>query len=138
MKLEVKRIAKKADYTIGKLYVDGEYFCDTLEDKVRDLSKEKKVYGQTAIPAGTYKVEMVYSPKFSPRFDGAKLPLIKDVSQFSGILIHSGNTKEDTSGCILVGKNKIVGGLIDSRKAMIELLAMFRKYKDEPIQIEVS
>ena len=138
MKLELKRIVKKADYTIGKLYVDGKYFCDTLEDKVRDLSKENKVYGQTAIPAGKYEIEMVNSPKFSPRFDGARLPLLMDVPQFKGILIHSGNTTADTLGCILVGKNKIIGGLVNSKDTMLSLLAALEDHKKEQILIEVS
>ena len=87
MKLLLKRIALRDTYTIGKIYIDGEYFCDTLEDKVRDLNKngvfdgdEKKVYGETAIPYGTYKVILSYSPKFK-----RILPELLDVPCFTGI-----------------------------------------------------
>lgn len=76
MELELRRIAKKDVYTIGKLYIDGEYFCDTLEDKDRGLSqslsleenKKRKVAGVTAIPTGRYLVRMdIVSPKYSQR-----------------------------------------------------------------------
>ena len=116
MKLEVKRIYLGDTYTIGKLSIDGDYFCDTLEDKVRDLNKdgkldefEEKIYGKTAIPYGTYKV--IYN--FSPRFK-KQLPRLLDVPNFDGVLIHAGNTSEDTSGCILLGENKIKGRVINS------------------------
>lgn len=108
MNIIVKRIAKRASYTIGKLYIDGTYFCDTLENPIRDLSKEKKIYGNTAIPAGTYKIVLdAVSPRFKDRawakpYDG-KLPRLLNVPQFDGVLIHPGNTSADTSGCILVG-----------------------------------
>lgn len=101
---------KKPGYTVGKLYVDGKYYCDTLEDTVRDLDKEKKVYGKTAIPYGTYKVVFNWSPKF-----GRNLPRLLNVPAFNGILIHPGNTADDSAGCILVGKNTAVGRLTSSR-----------------------
>lgn len=110
MKLRVERLWKKKDYTVGRLYVDGEFFCNTLEDVVRDLPKEKKVYGKTAIPAGTYNVVYNWSPKFS-----RNLPRLLDVPYFDGILIHPGNTAVDSAGCILVGKNTSVGRLSESR-----------------------
>lgn len=110
MKLRVERLWKKKDYTVGRLYVDGEFFCNTLEDVVRDLPKEKKVYGKTAIPAGTYKVVYNWSPKFS-----RNLPRLLNVPYFDGILIHPGNTAVDSAGCILVGKNTSVGRLSESR-----------------------
>ena len=110
MKLRVERLWKKKDYTVGRLYVDGEFFCNTLEDVVRDLPKEKKVYEKTAIPAGTYKVVYNWSPKFS-----RNLPRLLDVPYFDGILIHPGNTAVDSAGCILVGKNTSVGRLSESR-----------------------
>lgn len=131
MKLELKRIALKDTYTIGRLYIDGEYFCDTLEDKVRDLSQEKKVPGETAIPAGTYKVIVNDSPRFK-----RKLPRLLNVPHFDGILIHRGNTPEDTSGCILVGENKQIGRVINStiyEERLVELL----KYENN-ITIEVK
>ena len=116
MKLLLKRIALRESYTIGKLYVDGTYFCDTCEDRVRDNNRdgdlddigEGKVYGQTAIPYGTYKVVMnVQSPRYSQRAAYAwckgYLPRLVDVPHFDGILIHSGNDATHSAGCILVG-----------------------------------
>lgn len=119
MKLTLKRIALKPDYTIGKLYIDGTYFCDTLEDTVRDLTKDAKIPGKTAIPAGTYPVRVTFSPKF-----GRDLPLIENVPHFSGIRIHRGNTNADTSGCILVGENKAVGKVLNSTPYELELTEM--------------
>ena len=115
MELRVKRVALKSDYTIGRLYVNGEYVCDTLEDAVRDT----KIYGKTAIPCGTYKITMdVVSPKFKDRSwakpYGGKLPRLIGVKGFDGVLLHVGNTASDSSGCLLVGKNSIKGMVTDS------------------------
>lgn len=110
MKLRVERLWKKPAYTVGRLFVDGKFFCNTLEDTVRDLSNEKKVYGKTAIPYGEYKVVYNWSPKF-----GRNLPRLLNVPAFEGILIHPGNTADDSAGCILVGKNTEVGRLTESR-----------------------
>ncbi len=110
MKLRVERLWKKPTYTVGRLYVDGKLYCNTLEDVVRDLDKEAKVPGKTAIPAGTYKVIYNWSPKF-----GRNLPRLLNVPHFDGILIHPGNTADDSAGCILVGKNTEVGRLTESR-----------------------
>lgn len=126
MELVVTRNWKKQDYTIGRLYVNGEYLCNTLEDRVRDLSREKKVAGKTAIPAGRYSITMnVISPKYSKKAaykwcDG-RLPRLLNVPQFEGILIHAGNTAKDTEGCILVGKNTVKGGLTESQKCLKQL-----------------
>ncbi len=109
IKLLLVRIFKGEKYTIGKLYVDGEYFCDTLEDKVRNLPVEKKVMHETAIPAGEYEVRITYSPKFK-----RNLPLLLGVPYFTGIRIHRGNTPGGTSGCILVGENKVKGMVVNS------------------------
>lgn len=122
MTILLKRIALRDTYTIGKLYIDGQLMCDTLEDKVRDLSKEKKVYGQTAIPYGTYKVNWTYSPKFKKY-----MPLIEDVPQFNGVRIHSGNTAKDTLGCILVGENKQKGMVLNSRATVNKLYPIIKK-----------
>ena len=112
MKIEVKRIFKGAYYTIGKMYLDGIYFCDTLEDTVRDFGKngKGKVYGETAIPAGTYDVILSHSPKFK-----RTLPELLNVPYFEYIRIHAGNTAEDSHGCILVGENKVKGKVLNSR-----------------------
>ena len=139
MELKLKRLYKKSDYTIGKLYVDGEYFCDTVEDTDRGLSQDmknstidaKKIYGKTAIPTGRYSVVLSYSNKFKKT-----LPLLKDVLGFSGVRIHSGNTAEDSLGCIIVGENKIKGGVINSRATMERLMAKLRGQKEIYITIE--
>lgn len=110
-KVEVKRTFKGEEYTIGKLYIDGHYFCDTLEDKVRPLGE--KIAGKTAIPAGTYKVKMTWSPRFK-RY----LPEILNVPNFTGVRIHSGNTAENSSGCVLLGLNKVKGKVLNSKNAV--------------------
>lgn len=111
MKVEVKRIFKGSEYTIGKLYIDGAYFCDTLEDMVRP--KGEKVYGKTAIPSGMYRVRKTYSPRFKK-----VLPEILEVEGFSGVRIHAGNTAKDTEGCVLLGLNKTKGAVINSQNAV--------------------
>lgn len=134
MELLLKRIYSGSTYTIGHLYIDGEYFSDTLEDTDRGLSsdmseeqiKKIKVYGKTAIPKGTYKVEVTYSPKFK-RY----LPILLDVKGFSGIRVHSGNSAEDTLGCLLVGFNKEKGKVLNSRVTSDKLTALLRNCKEE-------
>ena len=126
IKLFLKRIAFKETYTIGKLYIDGVYFCDTLEDKVRP--KGEKVYSKTAIPAGTYDVIVNYSPRFKKM-----LPRLLNVPNFEGVLIHSGNTAEDSSGCILVGKNNQVGRVNESRATMERLMQILTERADNII-----
>ena len=123
MELIVERIAKRKTYTIGRLYIqrrvddeflagtEKEYFCDTLEPTWRDYEHGAyKVKGRSAIPEGRYAVVISWSPKFKQW-----LPILLGVPKFSGIRIHAGNTAEDTEGCILVGKNKLVGQVVDSR-----------------------
>lgn len=117
MKLTLKRIALRPTYTIGKLYIDDVYFCDTIEDTVRDLNKngkfdngEKKVHSKTAIPYGTYEIKWTYSPRFKKY-----TPQLMNVPSFEGIRIHAGNTSADTEGCLILGKNKQVGKVINSR-----------------------
>ena len=136
-KLLLKRIARKAGYTIGKLYIDGAYFCDTLEDTDR-LDKgmtaaqlaAKKIPGQTAIPEGTYKVIVNASPKFK-----RLLPRLVNVPGYEGVLIHRGNTPADTAGCILVGENKQVGKVLNSTFYEDRLVDMLKH--DNNIVIEV-
>lgn len=140
MKLELKRIFRGPKYTIGKLYVDNQYVCDTLEDTDRGLKQtdslssiqKKKVYGQTAIPTGTYGITLnVISPKFKDRswakFCNGKLPRLLNVPGYDGVLIHVGNKPEDTLGCILVGYNKIKGQLINSTEAFKKLYSILDK-----------
>lgn len=109
MDLTLTRVALRDTYTIGRLEVNGSRYCDTLEDRVRDLAREAKVPGRTAIPAGRYRVAYNYSPKFR-----RKMPRLLAVPHFDGILIHAGNDPEDTAGCILVGRNRAVGRVLDS------------------------
>ena len=99
-------------YTISSLTIDGRYLCDVLEDPVRIFGPrgEGKIKGNTAIPAGIYRVIRTMSPRFK-----RILPLLLDVPFFDGIRIHPGNTAADTEGCILPGLNKVVGKVIDSR-----------------------
>lgn len=117
MKLTLKRIALRPTYTIGKLYIDDVYFCDTIEDTVRDFNKngkfdngEKKVHSKTAIPYGTYEIKWTYSPRFKKY-----TPQLMNVPSFEGIRIHAGNTSADTEGCLILGKNKQVGKVLNSR-----------------------
>ena len=131
MKLVLNRTYLGDSYTIGKLYIDGVYFCDTLEDKVRDLSKEEKVKHQTAIPKGTYKVIVNQSPRLK-----RDLPRLLNVPHFDGILIHRGNTADDSSGCILVGENKIIGKVINSTKYEIELVKKLKEADDVTIEVK--
>ncbi len=135
MELRVERRFKGDGYTIGSLYVNGEKFCDTLEDKVRDLAGgEAKVPGKTAIPEGRYKVIVNRSPKF-----GRDLPRLLDVPQFEGVLIHRGNTDKDSSGCILVGENKVKGKVINSTPYEEKLVALCKAALagGETIEIEI-
>ena len=153
MELKLKRIAFKKEYTIGRLYIDGKYFCDTLEDTVRDLNKngkfdngEKKIAGLTAIPYGKYEVTLkVRSPRYSKiqkymDFCGGYMPRLLKVLDFEGILIHSGTTAKDSAGCILVGKNTIVGKLTDSWNTWKKLYLLMKPVsaKGEKIFITIE
>lgn len=115
--------------TLGKLYINKEFFCSTIEDKYRDLSKEKKVYGETCIPFGTYKVIINMSPKY-----GRLMPRLLDVPHFDGILIHYGNTEQDSAGCLIVGKRS-GQKVINSRDTFNRLFARLEKYSNIKIEI---
>jgi hypothetical protein len=145
----VQRTYRGSAYTIGKLFIDGNYICDTLEDVDRGLSsnmsedeiKKIKIYGETAIPAGTYKVIMnVVSEKFKNRvwakpYKG-KLPRLVDVPGYEGVLIHVGNTAKDTLGCILVGENKVKGQVISSTNAFNKLMNILKDEEDIKLTIK--
>lgn len=154
MKLLLDRKYKKADYSIGLLYVNGQFFCNTLEDTDRGLKqsmsesaiKNIKIKSVTAIPTGTYKVRMdIVSPKYSSSSwyrrvcNGAKVPRLENVPGYSGVLIHTGNTAKDTDGCILVGKNTAKGMVTQSRDYFTKLYdLMYKAYKKgESIAIEI-
>lgn len=158
MELLLKRIARKPNYTIGRLYVNGKYFCDTVEDKDRDINRngrfdggEVKVSGETAIPNGRYRVTMkVQSPKFAPKDaykwwkpDGryGMLPRLLAVPHFEGILIHSGSSARSSAGCLIVGRNTVVGGVTESMatcKRLYPLLWDAEIKKGEAIWITVE
>lgn len=141
MEISIDRIYAGKTYTIGLLFIDGEYFCDVLEDTDRGLEdsmsefeiKEKKIKHNTAIPTGRYRITMnVVSPKYKKI-----MPRILDVKGFDGILIHSGNTEKDTSGCILVGENKEKGMVLNSRNTFARLFNILKNTKED-IFITVS
>lgn len=126
MKLLLKRTFLGESYTIGDLYIDDTWFSNTLEDAVRDT----KIYGETAIPKGEYKVVVTLSPRFR-RY----LPRLINVPQFEGVLIHRGNTAADTHGCILVGQNKVKGMVVNSAPTEIELMKRLKGQTDITIEI---
>ena len=150
MELVLKRIAKKNTYTIGRLSLslkpllkerEGNtakdiYLCDTLEPTWRDYAHgEKKIKGCSAIPEGRYAVVITYSPRFKQW-----LPLLLGVPNFSGIRIHAGNTAKDTEGCILVGKNREEGKVLDSRKWLngVKHKIVAAKERGEPVYITIE
>ena len=137
MKLILKRIAKRKAYTIGRLYVDDVYLCDTLEPPCIEMKTDRpveevladrnllKAIKPCAIPEGEYRVSMTYSPKYK-----TQLPLITGDSRFNslwqGIRIQAGNTAKDTQGCILVGKNREIGKVLDSRLMLKKVVAVLK------------
>lgn len=154
MKLLLDRFFKGPKYTVGHLYIDGKYFCDTIEDKDRGLLdsmplseiKDKKIPSKTAIPRGTYKVTLdVVSPKYSnfnkykwAKSIQGKVPRLLNVPAFNGILIHpSGNTEEDSAGCIILGENKVKGKVINSKVTFEKFYKELLKDKDN-ITIEIK
>lgn len=128
MELKLKRTHKNDIYTLGELYIDGKQFCFTVEDAVRVLTDknkdgdfddtgEGKVYAKTAIPAGTYKVVLSMSNRFKKL-----MPEVLNVPGFKGIRIHSGNTAEDSEGCIIVGTVRTPNGVGLSRDCFTRLM----------------
>lgn len=155
LKLVLKRIAAKAEYTIGRLYVNGKSFCDTLENTDRGLDQtmpldelqKRKVYGKTAIPTGTYRITMRRkSPKFSKidyyrEFCDGYMPRLLQVPGFEGVLIHRGNKEDATEGCLLVGDNTSKGGLSNSKGQWEKLMKDYflpAKEKGIPITITID
>lgn len=135
--IDVYRKWKKATYTIGKVSVDrGAYTCECIEDRDRGLTDSmtpgeiaaRKVYGETAIPAGKYKIKMTHSPKFGQKEAYAwckgVLPEIVGVKGYSGIRIHAGNTAKDSLGCLLPGRNTEVGRVTDSMNTVKRIVTM--------------
>lgn len=133
MNLEVRRKTLGPVATLGELWIDGVFECFTLEDKVRPPGI--KIFGETAIPEGTYKVEITYSPKFQ-----ADMPLLDNVPMFEAVRIHWGNAVSDTDGCILVGQSIVNPEFIGASRAAFE--SFFPKLeaglRDGPVQIVIS
>ena len=153
MRLKLIRRYKKDTYTIGQLLVDGAFFCNTLEDKDRGLTqdmplpviKAAKVYGETAIPAGVYDIDMeTRSPKYAGvewyrKLNGGYMPTICEVPGYTRVLIHPGNTPLDTMGCVLVGQNKVKGQLVNSRATFAKLYKLMKDAHDrgEDITLQI-
>ena len=139
MHLTLQRTERAERYTMGKLFIDGEPFCDTLEPTDRHLTAEsitpeKKIFGKTAIPMGTYTISLTFSPKFRDN-----LPLLNEVPCFEGVRIHMGNTSKDTQGCILVGKYRSPGLIIHSRITLLMLMDLIDlRPKGDPITITIQ
>ena len=155
MELTLKRIAKKDKYTIGKIYNGNTWICDTIEDKDRGLKStmtEKeiakiKVKNETAIPSGRYTITMdVVSPKYSKiayyrnQCDGGKVPRLLNVKGFDGVLIHKGNTAQDSSGCIIVGRNTRVGMVLESQTYFEKIYKILKdaKLRGEKIYLTIQ
>ena len=140
MELNLRRLTFKENYTEGQLFVDGAYFCDTLEDRTRDFNKdgdlddpgETKVYGETAIPFGTYNVVMSYSNKFKK-----VMPEIQHVKGFEGIRIHAGTLPQHTLGCVLCGVYEKDGRLTKPRETIKELYPLIQDAINRKEQVKI-
>ena len=143
MELRLERKYRNNNYCIDKLYINGKYFSDVLEDPDRGLTgtmsleeiKKIKIKGNTCIPYGTYNITITYSPRFKKN-----LPLLNNVKGFDGIRIHSGNKPQDTEGCLLPGFNKVKGQVIDSRVTTDKLIAQIQQVlnKGEKVTITIT
>lgn len=122
MDIQVKVFEKGTDYTLSRVSIDGFFQCYSIEDEIRNV----KLKGETCIPAGTYKVEKRYSPKFSPK-TGHEMLWVKDVPGFQYILIHTGNTDDDTEGCLVVGDR--IGQLNGQRAVLDSKIAYYKLYE---------
>lgn len=153
MELVVERKWKKEGYTIGKLFINNVFFCNTLEDKDRGLTsamsiekiKVMKVFGETAIPSGVYEVKLSYSSKFANRVWGKKyngqVPEVLNVKGFAGIRVHPLNTAQDSLGCIGVGKNNVVGMITNSTAYYYKLMDTYiipALKKNEKVILEIK
>ena len=154
MKITLDRAWKKPTYTISRVYVNSSVFCNIIEDTDRDLKqtdplpviKMKKVYGETAIPKGTYLVDMdTISPKYAGNsfyksVCGGKVPRLIDVPGFEGVLIHCGNTALDSYGCLIVGVNTVKGMVTQSRETFKKLYKVMSEAhkRGETITVEIK
>lgn len=151
MQLNLKRY-KTPNYCIGKLTCDGKWICDTIEDTDRGLTqsmpldqiKKIKVPSKTAIPTGTYKITLdVVSPKygniaFYKETCQGKVPRLLGVPGYEGVLIHCGNTQEDSAGCIIVGKNKVKGKVLESKDTFKVLYKLLKDAKTRGEEITIT
>lgn len=136
MILELLRDEEAPSKTFGKLFVDGKYFGETLEDKDRDLEAGgEKVYGETAIPRGRYRVRVSMSRRFK-----REMPEVLDVPGFEGVRIHGGNTEEDTLGCPLLGQVRTATGVANCKGINDRLLLTLKaaEQRGEEIWLEVA
>ena len=143
MELKLIRKYRCSNYCIDKLYINNEYFSDALEDPDRGLTdfmsleeiKRIKIKGNTCIPYGAYNITITYSSRFK-----RNLPLINNVKGFEGIRVHNGNTPQDSSGCVLLGFNKIKGQVIDSKVTVNKFIDIVQKAlnKGEKVTIEIT
>lgn len=136
MKLKLIRDTFTDESTIGKLYIDGSEFCNTLEDYDRRMEAGgKKVYGKTCVPRGTYEVIIDFSPKYN-----REMPHILNVPGFEGVRIHSGNVAADSEGCILVGSIRNKDFIGNSKTTFNKLMVLFDETyaKAVPITLEIA
>lgn len=152
MEILVYRKWKKADYTVGRMSIDGTLICNTMEDTDRGLDegmedwqiRNKKIPNRTAIPTGRYEIDMdTVSPKFSQKefymqvCDG-KLPRLKNVKGFTGILLHCGADHSHSSGCLLLGLNKVRGKLTDTKETFKKVYALMKEAHDRGEKIYIT
>lgn len=155
MELKLRRIARKGSYTIGKLYNGNTWIADTVEDKDRGLKstmsleeiKRIKVKNETAIPVGKYEITLdIVSPRFGSKTfykqyaNGGKLPRLLNVKGFDGVLMHCGNSALDSSGCLILGLNKVTGKVINSQETFKKVYSLLQdaKKKGEKIYITIE
>lgn len=151
--IKLKRVYTCPNYTIGKLYINDKHVCDTLEDTDRGLDSNmsldeilsKKVYGKTAIPTGTYPISLnIYSPSKGSKEPyksvcNGFIPRLLNVPGYSGVLIHIGNTQYDTNGCILVGLNKSIGKVSNSRSTFCQIYKQLKEEANKgPLMIKIE
>ena len=135
MKILVERDIFGDNYTTSRVFIDGRFFCYCLEDTDRKLedNPEAKVYGETAIPRGTYKLLVDFSGRFQ-----RELPRLLDVPGYSGIRIHAGNVPADTHGCLLLGTSRKDGMVVNSRIAMVKFMELLDLAYDRGERVEVT
>ena len=152
MEILVHRAWKRPEYCIGNMYIDGEWMCNVLEDTDRGLDdsmqewmiRNKKIPTKTAIPTGRYEVDMdTISPAFSKYqfykdVCKGKLPRLKNVKGFDGILIHCGTSHSNSSGCVLVGLNKKKGELTDSKEIFKKIYSTMKSAHDKGEKIYIT